>query len=541
LLLAGCSISNRPQRFTNHFVPPASVKAEPVRIVEEPPALDLYVNERPMDLAQARAAPQTSVELQLRLSRAQELFETGSALFIEGKQSEGRERLDQALGVLASAPGGLPQRDRLVKRYAQMVEAIHRLEVEAAGQSPGGAEPVFDKAPLEDIVEMTFPMEPDLRGKVLDQLRATESQLPLEIADPVLRYINYFSSPKGKRRIEFGLRRAGRYSGMIKKILDEEGLPQELIFLAQAESAFLPRAVSRKRATGMWQFMQARGREYGLLQTPSTDDRLDPEKATRAAARHLRDLYRQFGDWYLAVAAYNCGPGNVERAIQRTGYADFWEIHKRRVLPAETANHLPIILAMTIMAKNPKDYGLEGITPEAPLAYDTITLDAATHLGLVADLADTPLQTIRELNPAVLKLVAPLGYQVHVPKGSGGQVMASLEAIPTDRQATWRVHRVNPSETVAAIARQYNTSLKSIAAANGVASAELDPDEGDLLLIPVSYPGASTVSSRTTRVRSKTPVRAAKKPVAKARGSRKATPVLVGQASGVRAEAASRR
>jgi membrane-bound lytic murein transglycosylase D len=329
---------------------------------------------------------------------------------------------------------------------------------------------------------------------------------------------------------------------MIKKILDEEGLPQELIFLAQAESAFLPRAVSRKRATGMWQFMQSRGNEYGLLQTPYTDDRLDPEKATRAAARHLRDLYRQFGDWYLAVAAYNCGPGNVERAIQRTGYADFWEIHKRRALPSETANHLPIILAMTIMAKNPKDYGLEGITQEAPLEYDTITLDAPTHLGLVADLAGTPLQTLRELNPAVLKLVAPLGYQVHVPKGSGSQVMASLETIPTDRQATWRVHRVNSSETVAAIARQYNTSLQSIAAANGVASTALDPDEGDLLLIPVSYPGASTVSSsRPTRTRSKTPVRAAKKPVAKARNSRKPAPVLVGQASRVRAEAASRR
>src|SRR5690606_25332672 len=159
---------------------------------------------------------------------------------------------------------------------------------------------------------------------------------------------------------------------------------QELIYMAQAESGFLPRAVSHKAAVGMWQFVKARGREYGLTQTPYADDRLDPEKATRAAARHLRDLYAKFGDWYPAIAAYNCGDGCVDRAIQRTGYADFWELRRRNAVPRETSNYVPIILAMTIMHKNAKDYGLDDIQPDEALQYDTIEMQASTHLALVA-------------------------------------------------------------------------------------------------------------------------------------------------------------
>jgi membrane-bound lytic murein transglycosylase D len=503
--LWGCGPLARPVRFTHHFVPPSPPPVEPSYTIEEPPAPDLFAHEIPNLLAQDRPIPRRSLEVEIRIGQAERLFEAGSALMVQGKVTEGRAEMDRALEVLAMAPAGLPERAALVRKHAQMVEAIHRLEVEVIGQG-AGPEPVFDPSPLEDIVDMTFPVEPGLKGKVRDQLLATVSQLPLELSDPVLSYINYFSTPRGNKRLVAGLTRAGRYAAMIKRILDEEGLPQELIFMAQAESAFLPRAVSRKRATGMWQFIRSRGIEYGLMQSPLTDDRLDPEKATRAAARHLRDLYRQFGDWYLAIAAYNCGPLNVERAIQRTGYADFWELHKRNVLPRETANYLPIILAMIIMAKNPGDYNLQAVTPDAPLEYDTIGLTAPTHLALIADLADRPLQQIRELNPAVLKLVAPAGYPVHVPKGSGGAVMAALESIPEQRRASWRAHRVSPSETVAAIARHYNTSAKSIAAANGAAQVELQPEEGNVLLIPVAYPG----SQPAPRLRSN-----AKKPAAR--------------------------
>ena len=501
--VTGCSVANRQTRFTHHFVPP-TVRPDVASYAMEEPPHDLYAKEQPLLLADARPLPQRSIDVDVRTSRAEALYQAGAGLFVRGNQDEARAEFDHALELLSTAPAGLPERARLVKKYEQLVEAIHRLEVEAAVQA-AGPDPDVDKSPLDDVVNMTFPIEPGLKGKVREQLQATVSQLPLELADPVISFITYFSGPRGKGKLEFGFRRAGRYAGMIKRILDEEGLPQELIYLAQAESAFLPRAVSRMRATGMWQFMKATGYQYDLLQTAYTEDRYDPEKATRAAARHLRDLHNQFGDWYLAIAAYNCGPSAVERAIQRTGYADFWELYKRNAIPRETANYLPIILAMTIMAKNPGDYGLEAIQPDPPLEYDTISLSAPTHLALIADLADKPLQTVRELNPAVLRLVAPSGYPVHVPKGTGGMVMAALETIPPARRVSWRIHRVSPSESVSAIARQYRTSESSIVAANGSEPA-LAPEEGDLILIPVSYPGAAP------QVVSKRPVRKASSP-----------------------------
>ena len=177
--------------------------------------------------------------------------------------------------------------------------------------------------------------------------------------DQVAMFINYFSSPRGKATLEHAWARAGRYHEMISRVLKEEGVPQDLIYLAQAESGFQPLALSRAGARGMWQFMAQTGELNGLARTWWVDDRQDPEKATRAAARHLHDLYNQFGDWYLAMAAYNSGRGTVQHAVERTGYADFWELYRRGVLPQETQNYVPIIIAETIMAKNPEQYGLQ--------------------------------------------------------------------------------------------------------------------------------------------------------------------------------------
>src|SRR5277367_944369 len=156
-------------------------------------------------------------------------------------------------------------------------------------------------------------------------------------------------------------------------------------------------------AGGMWQFLTWRGQQYGLMQTRYTDDRMDPEMATRAAARHLHDLYNEFGDWYLAIAAYNCGPGTIEKAVERTGYADFWELRNRGALPVETTNYVPIILAMTIMEKNAAEYGLEGVQLDVPVEYDTVTTEAVTSLTLVSDITELPAAQLAEMNPAALK------------------------------------------------------------------------------------------------------------------------------------------
>jgi membrane-bound lytic murein transglycosylase D len=283
---------------------------------------------------------------------------------------------------------------------------------------------------------------------------------------------------------------------MIQKVFDEEGIPRELIHLAQAESGFIPRAVSPKAATGMWQFVKFRGLEYGLRQSPYHDDRLDPEKATRAAARHLRDLYQQLGDWHLAMAGYNCGPSCVERAVQRTGYADFWELRARNALPRETQNYVPAILAMAIVAKNPEAYGLVLEDGDNPLEFDALKLTVSTNLALVADAADLPMSDVRDLNPALTRSIAPTGYELKVPKGKGTRVMAALELVPPERRASWRLHRVSEGDTLASIARRYSTAAGSILAANAKpdASAIEETETGEVLLIPAAFKDAAVKS-----------------------------------------------
>jgi membrane-bound lytic murein transglycosylase D len=295
---------------------------------------------------------------------------------------------------------------------------------------------------------------------------------------------------------------------MISRILAEEGVPQELIHLAQAESGFVPRAVSRKACVGMWQFYRPTGAQYGLNANSIYDDRLDPEKATRAAARHLRDLYNQTGDWYLAMAAYNCGPMCVERAVQRTGYADFWELHRRNALPKETRNYVPAILAMTIVSKNLAAYGIPPVQPEPPLEYDDVELTAPANLGLIADAADVPVADIRDLNPHLLRNVAPAGTTVRVPKHRSAVVLAGLASVPVEKRSSWRLHRIGDGETLASIARRYSTLPKSIVAANSKLDESFfdDPAEGEMLIIPAaaekerrvaSKPRSRSVSSRT--------------------------------------------
>ena len=180
-------------------------------------------------------------------------------------------------------------------------------------------------------------------------------------------FINYFSTPKGHAILQHALERGGRYREMIESTLRDEGVPQELIYLAQAESGIPSSGAIAGRGARHVAVHGQPGRGYGLQHNLWVDERQDPEKSTRAAAHHLKDLYNQFGDWYLAMAAYNSGPGTVQSAVKRTGYADFWELYKRNVLPKETRNYVPIILAVTIMAKNPAQYGLDDIVPEQPV------------------------------------------------------------------------------------------------------------------------------------------------------------------------------
>ena len=235
----------------------------------------------------------------------------------------------------------------------------------ALQQGDGFTEQRSEPAPIDEANDITFPVDPKIRAQAEAEIKTTKSDLPLMLNDQVAMFINYFSSPKGRHTLEHAWTRAGRYREMISTTLKQEGVPQDLIYLAMAESGFQPLAVSRASARGMWQFMSGVGALYGLERDWWVDDRQDPQKSTRAAARYLKDLYAQLGDWYLAMAAYNSGAGTVQHAVERTGYADFWELYRRGVLPQETRNYVPIIVAVTIMAKNPTQYGLESVVPES--------------------------------------------------------------------------------------------------------------------------------------------------------------------------------
>ncbi len=512
LLTASCA--TKQQAFRLSFLPSTPAPIEPS--FEAPPqfATNFYASDSPDLVQRALASASRQSEVDSRVAKAREHLEAGKRFYQLDDAEGARREFDAALDVLLSAPDTLPDRPRLEGELDQISDTIYHYDLEGLGTAASEQpEVVYDKSPIDSILDMTFPTDPNLRPKVKEEIEATVSQLPLQENDAVLSYVHYFSTERGRKVLLAGLRRSGRYRPLVQRILDDEGVPQELIYLAQVESGFLPRARSNKQAVGMWQFVQFRGRQYGLLQTPGTDDRLDPEKATRAAAKHLHDLYAMFGDWYLAMAAYNCGPGCVQRAVERTGFADFWELRRLNVLPRETANYVPVILALTIMAKNPKDYDLENLETDRPMEYETIDLDTPTNLALIADSLDRPVSEIQELNPALLKSVAPTGYQLRVPKGTLAAVMSALEMVPANHRADWRIHRVAPGETLAEIAHRYATPVSALTSANQRAALQSPfadaPVAGDLLVIPAAahlsrVPARSAVSRSRGKLSRKT-------------------------------------
>src|SRR3954447_14289035 len=317
------------------------------------------------------------------IARVEKEFQTGQADYHAGHLEQAKASFDRAFNLLLSYPAGVRSDERLGDEFDKIVEAVNNIEMAALEQGDGFTQQISEPAPIDVANETTFPVDPNIKSKAEVEVKATKSDLPLVLNDYVAGYINFYST-KGHGYMERALTRAGKYEPMIRRILAEEGVPQDLIYLAEAESGFYPAALSRAGARGMWQFMASRASGYGLERNWWVDERQDPEKATRAAARHLKDLYNQFGDWYLAMAAYNSGPLTVQHAVRRTGYADFWQLYRRGVLPKETRNYVPIILAVTIMAKNPAQYGLDEIIPDKPLEVDRLTINYPVDLRLVA-------------------------------------------------------------------------------------------------------------------------------------------------------------
>jgi membrane-bound lytic murein transglycosylase D len=420
------------------------------------------------------------------IAQADKLYQTGQKEYQDGHLDAARQSFDQAFNLLLSS--NIPARDnpRLEKEFDKIVDGVRELEQVALREGDGFTEQRSVSAPIDEANDISFPIDPSVRAKAEAEIKTTKSDLPLMMNDQVAMFINYFSSTKGRHTLEHGLTRAGRYREMIAATLKEVGVPQDLIYLAMAESGFQPLAVSRAGARGMWQFMWGRGSEYGLERNWWVDDRQDPMKSTRAAAQHLKDLYREFGDWYLAMAAYNTGPGNIQHAVERTGYADFWELYKRGVLPQETRNYVPIIVAVTIMAKNPAQYGLEGVVPDTPAPSDQVSINYPVDLRLVAECLDTSVDGLQTLNPSLLRMTTPKDqtFTLNLPYGTKEKYETAIAMIPPDMRTFWRYHRVEYGESLNSIARKYRTSTSVIEEANNLSSDEVVV--GSKLIIPIA-------------------------------------------------------
>jgi peptidoglycan lytic transglycosylase D len=514
----------------NTFMPPRQAQA-PVLVASNKaatnnPAADSQHTQQQKagaTLAEPQSTPQA---LQIDpvadlIAHVEKEYQSGQDNYHAGHLEAAKQNFDSAFDQLLGSGFDLRSDDRLEQELDRILDGINNAELAALQQGDGFAEQKSEPAPIDEANELTPAVDESVKAKAEAEIKSTPSDLPLMMTDQVAGFINYFST-RGRGTVERALARSGRYEDMIRQILKEEGVPQDLIYLAQAESGFHPLAVSRAGARGMWQFMGSRAQGYGLQRSWWIDDRQDPEKATRAAAHHLKDLYGEFGDWYLAMAAYNSGPGTVQNAVKRTGYADFWELYRRNVLPKETRNYVPIILAVTIMAKNPAQYGLDSVVKEKPVPYDTVKIDYPIDLRLAAECVDATAEQLLDLNPSLLRMTTPKVtervtgevaaqvrgengiFELHLPAGTAEKFQTAVAAIPTDKRVWWRYHKVQAGESLAAIARTYHTTPQAIAEANelgmGSGNDALVPEAR--LIIPIA-PGkqadTSTYARGTTR------------------------------------------
>jgi membrane-bound lytic murein transglycosylase D len=420
--------------------------------------------------APAPPPPPTAQQQRVRLliQQVEQAYAQGQAAYKKGDLANAKIDFDHAVDLMLLSGIDIKTDSELQDEFDHIVDGVNSLEMEALKQGNGFVPPE-EPTPSEAASDVTFVVDPNIVAKARADLATTKSDLPLMVNDYVAAYINFFANTqRGHNTLLHSFQRAGRYKAMIQRVMAEEGVPQDLIYLAVAESGFNPRAMNaRSHAGGMWQFMP-NDKFYGLARSTYADERFDPEKSTRAYARYMKFLYDQLGDWYLAMAAYDHGAGNIQHAVQKTGYADFWELYKRHELPTETQNYVPQILAAIIIANNPKQYGFDDVTLDPPLLTDTVTINYSVDLRLVSDIVDAPVDELTALNPSLLRMVTPpdVSFDLHLPAGAATLYEQRIAAIPEAKRNAWRYHRVAADDTLASVARQFHVSESALAGAN---------------------------------------------------------------------------
>jgi membrane-bound lytic murein transglycosylase D len=442
------------------------------------------------------------------IADAEDHFKKGELNLKDRKRQAAREEFDKAVDTVLESGMNVQSNPRLNTYYLELVERVYRYEVSsqpAQAQQQNGAsmqqvalnDAQIPDAPQVGFAEQKFEPSPlDALSKVVlndkesNVSDADVAKLESEIKNsldfsfkphPLVQgYINYYQG-RGRGTMETGLRRSGQYMTMARKIFREQGVPEDIVWLGQVESSWRPTAHSWAAASGLWQFIPGTGSRFGLRQTAYVDERNSFEKATRASAQYLKWLHNRFGNWELAMAAYNTGEGNIDRAIRRAGVADFWAIYP--YIAQETRNYVPNILAVILIAKNTEKYGFRNVQRMPPLAYDTVSVPSATSLSLIAALADSNVDYIRSINPELRRDMTPPGeaYLLRVPPKRGHQLVALLKRIPVDRRNQMaRVVQAAPGESLESVAARTGTNASQLQQWN----AGVDLAKGGKLVVP---------------------------------------------------------
>ncbi len=491
LLVAACSSGRNVStqtaaRKADPAPPPAVQPPPPEPLPSEPPLETITEQEDPI----------------LRLiEQAWDLFKKGQTHFQEGEVQEARSYFQQALDTLKHSGFEFFLNPHLESAYYDLLGDIQELELQAL-VNPAEIQPLSLVSPhfeeIDDLNLFTIQVDPHLEELAGQDLLKTRFDIPVVLNDDVLRLLNFYQN-RGREIMEEGLKRSGMYVPLFREIFREEGVPLDLIYMAHVESHFKPNAYSRARARGLWQFMLGTGKVYGLRQDWWIDERSDIVKSTHAAAQHLRDLYERFGDWHLAMAAYNVGSRRIDRVRRRYGKTlDYWTMVKRRMLPRETRSFVPSILAALIIFRNPERYGF-WVEPEPPLQFETVDLKEQVDLRVVADEIDVRVADLFALNPELRRGITPFhydDYKLKVPLGKADLLKERLAVLPKDRKVQVRHHKVKRGESLSLIAQRYSSSITAIAQVNRIRNVHR-LREGQDLLIPLAgrYSVASAARS----------------------------------------------
>lgn len=357
------------------------------------------------------------------------------------------------------------------------------VDVDLVEEEPVDAETVADNQLLQNEDQLP-PEEPGLTVEHQEPVY----DFPIVENEKVRYFVDYYTG-RARNTFKIWLERSARYLPMMREVFAEAGLPKDLAYLAMVESGFNAKAYSWAHAVGPWQFIESTGRRYGLKNDWWQDERRDPEKATRAAAHFLSDLYEDFdGDWYLAVPSYNAGPGKLRQAIKRYKTRDFWEICRGKYLKNETKNYVPKLLAVILIAKEPEKYGFTDLDYHEPLAYETVPLPSGTDLEVIARLSGTDYQTIKTLNPELKRWSTPpsaKNYQIHLPAGTADIFLAKYAELPKHKRANYVRHKVKSGDTLLAMSKRYGVRVSDIKRLNNIRNARA-LQIGQNLIVPLN-------------------------------------------------------